>query len=135
MQTIMTCNTIWLVYHDKVASDDLNWNRIIFQYSEQLLKYVLNTFSNTVPSPDNMRRWKRTGNHFCGLCGKGNATLAHILAGCNWVRFSENKMFREDRYTWRHNSMLQTFINAIGPHIHTANTQTENTHTYDDPHF
>ncbi len=65
-----TMQANWLVYHDKVAADDLKWNKIIFQYSENLLKFIINTFSNTVPSPDNLRRWKIAGEHLGGLCDK-----------------------------------------------------------------
>src|SRR3954464_9680467 len=30
----------------------------------------------------------------------------HVLGGCDWVRWTENKHPREDRYTWRHNNIL-----------------------------
>src|SRR5215472_13053809 len=43
----------------------------------------------------------------CGLCGKPNVGLSHILAGCPWVLSVENKMEnRMDRNTWRHNNVL-----------------------------
>ena len=80
----ITNYTMWanlLVYHDEVTADDMKWNKIIFQYSENLLKFIINTFSNTVPSPDNLRRWKIAGEHLCCLCGNDYATLAHIMAG------------------------------------------------------
>ena len=48
-----------------------------------------------------------------GLCGKVNATLAHIHCGCLWVREVENKSDREDRYTWRHNCILAILADAI----------------------
>ena len=82
--------------------------------------------SNTLPSPDNMRRWQISGQHYCGLCGKDFVTLAHILAGCGWVRLEENNLHREDRYTWRHNCILQVLLIHIIPHIQVRNSKENN---------
>ena len=75
----------------------LTWNKLLTGYSEKLLKFVLNSNLQTLPSPDNLRRWKIATNATCGLCTRPNATLSHILAGCPWVLSVENKMDREDR--------------------------------------
>ena len=103
---------------------DLSWNALLYQYSQRLLKFLVNVQANTLPSPDNLRRWhlKKNSdtdnkNFKCGLCGEANATLGHILAGCPWVRTVENKSseppFREDRYTWRHNNVLAVLSEAL----------------------
>ena len=52
-------------------------------------------------------------NVACGLCGKKEVTLSHVLGGCDWVRETENKFPREDRYTWRHNNVLHMLSMAI----------------------
>jgi hypothetical protein len=44
-------------------------------------------------------------------------TLSHILAGCHWVRNSENKLDREDRYTWRHNNLVAYFAKVVREHL------------------
>src|SRR5256885_352073 len=49
----------------------------------------------------------------CGFCGMKEVPLSHILAGCKWVREVENKLHREDRYTWRHNNVLSLLATAI----------------------
>jgi len=101
-----------------MMKSDLSWNAILYQYSQRLLKFLVNVQANTLPSPDNLRRWHLTKNgesknQHCGLCGEQAATLGHILAGCPWVRLEENKIHREDRYTWRHNNVLSVLAEAI----------------------
>ena len=41
---------------ESAMNKDLSWNKILTQYSERLLKFVLNARLNTLPSPDNLRR-------------------------------------------------------------------------------
>ena len=36
-----------------------------------------------------------------------------MLVGCDWVRGTENKHSREDRYTWRHNNILYLLSRTI----------------------
>ena len=66
--------TSWLAILDKVISDDFNWQRILYGYSSRLLKFVINLRANTLPSPDNLRRWNVKGTHQCGLCEQVNVT-------------------------------------------------------------
>ena len=108
--------TSWLSYAwlDGAMAKDLTWSKILFQYSDRLLKFVLNAQLNTLPSPDNLRRWNKHRNAICGLCNHKAVTLAHILAGCHWVRNSEHNLPREDCYTtWRHNCVLAVLAKAI----------------------
>ena len=102
--------TNWLKYLDKTSAEDLSWNKMLYNYSDRLLKFILNVRSNTLPSPDNMRRWHRRGNLVCGLCSRPFVTSSHILAGCPWVLNWENKLPKEDRYTWRHNCVLAVIM-------------------------
>ena len=74
---------------------------------------MVNSQTNTLPTPDNLRRWGLKRNVACGLCGKKEVTLSHVLGGCDWVRETENKFPREDRYTWRHNNVLHMLSMAI----------------------
>ena len=100
---------------------DLNWMKMLFCYSEELLKFTLNATCNTLPSPDNLRRWGFKADLTCGLCGNPNVTLNHILAGCAWVRCVENNMPREDRFTWRHNCLLLEIATALATYITEVN--------------
>ncbi len=92
---------------------DLTWNKIMFGYSEKLLKFVLNSNLQTLATPDNLKRWKVTHDAPCGLCTRANVGLSHVLAGCPWVLKVENKMSREDRNTWRHNCVLLEMAGAV----------------------
>ena len=85
---------------------DLTWLKMLQVYSASLLKFTINALANTLPSPDNLRRWSIQKNATCGLCSRPCVTLNHILAGCSWVHSCENRMPGEDRYTWRHNCIL-----------------------------
>ena len=90
---------------DWLMHKDLTWQKVLYQYSDKLLKWVLNAQLNTLPTPSNMRRWRIHGDFRCGLCKKANVGLTHILAGCPYVHGTEHKnpLLPEDRYTWRHN--------------------------------
>jgi len=114
--------TSWLSWGlNGMMKKDLSWNAILYQYSQRLLKFLVNVQANTLPSPDNLRRWhlnknseKDNKNFRCGLCGEEKATLGHILAGCTWVRTTENKLpNNEDRYKWRHNNVLAVIAEVI----------------------
>ena len=104
----------WMTWGlDKMLDQDLTWNSLIYRYSEELTKFVLNGSLNTLPTPDNLRRWKQAKGIQCGLCGHPDCTLKHILAGCKWVFNVESKLPREDRFTWRHNCLLLELALAI----------------------
>jgi hypothetical protein len=112
----------WLSWGlDNMMRSDLTWTYLLYGYSDRLLKFMVNSQANTCPSPDNLRRWKLTNNAACGLCGQTAATLSHILAGCGWVRNAENKLPREDRYTWRHNNILSYLAKVIKEQIAVVN--------------
>ena len=99
--------TSWLKYGlTNYMEKDLTWQKLLYSYSEALTRFCLNVRTNTLPSPDNLRRWGKAKNICCGLCGLAAATLNHILAGCPWVRNRENNRTQEDRFTWRHSCVL-----------------------------
>lgn len=104
----------WMHYAlDEQMSNDLTWKKVLNNYSEELLKFVVNGITNTLNTADNLRRWNIASNVMCGLCGHQGATLKHVLAGCPWVRDHESKTKFEDRYTWRHNCVLLVLARAI----------------------
>ena len=108
---------------DRMMDQDLTWNELIYRYSEQLAKFVLNAQLQTLPTPDNLRRWHRAQGVLCGLCGRREVTLKHILAGCSWVFSTENALPREDRYTWRHNCCLRRVAEAILAKLQSINSK------------
>ena len=108
--------TQWLRFMDDVRIADFTWKSMLTCYSDRLLKFIINMRANTLPSPDNLRRWDRKGTLWCGLCTQAHATLAHILCGCPWVR-RQNIYCFEDRYPWRHNGVLTVLMNHIAVFI------------------
>ena len=113
----------WLIWGglDEMMKQDHSWQALLYQYSQRLLKFMLNAQLNTLPSPDNLRRWNANKDAICGLCTQKHATLNHILAGCPWVRGAENKLNREDRYTWRHNNVLLAIYLEVKERLAEAN--------------
>ena len=69
------------------------WMRASFWFN-------LRAITNTLPTPDNLRRWGQWGQSevdpACPLCGR-LATLRHILSTCSVA-------LHQGRYTWRHDS-------------------------------
>ena len=60
--------------------------------------FALNSTTNTLPTPDNLRRLNKRVVSKCPLCSN-TGTLEHIL---NFCSISLN----QGRFTWRHNSVL-----------------------------
>ena len=110
---------------DKGMDQDLSWNSLIYRYNEGLTKFVLNAHLQTLPTPDNLRRWNIAKGIKCGLCRKPDVTLKHCLAGCLWVLNVESKMKREDRYLWRHNCLLLLLARCIVAKLNQVNAEPE----------
>ncbi len=99
---------------------DLTWDKML-NYTPNLLKFTINAQTNTLPSPDNLRRWNQTKYAMCGLCGIVGVTLAHILCGCGWVHGVELRSSKGSRYKWRHDCILATLTATIRNRIKVVN--------------
>ena len=89
----------WLEWTDAMHSD-LSWRRLIHGLDDGELRFNLRAISNTLPTPDNLRRWGQNEvDPACPLCGRP-ATLRHILNSCSVA-------LHQGRYTWRHDSVLE----------------------------
>ena len=88
----------WLEYTN-VMNCDLSWRRLIHGFEDGELSFILRAISNTLPTPDNLKRWGNgKTDDACFLCGKP-ATLRHILTACRVA-------FRQGRFNYRHDSVL-----------------------------
>ena len=77
----------WLSWGlENMMKQDKSWQVLLYQYSQRLLQFVLNSQLNTLPSPDNLRRWSANKDAICGLCTQPHATLCHILTSCPWAQ-------------------------------------------------
>ena len=110
----------WLNF-DAVLKADLSWNSLIYSIPQELLKFLLSSTHNVLPTSDNLRRWGKTVVDLkCCLCGFSNPTLKHILNGCSMA-------LKQGRYTWRHDSILQHLVEDLKSFVGCANSGIENT--------
>ena len=74
----------------EMECDDLSWKKVLTQYLDRLLSFVLNSQLNTLPTPNNLQLWGSAKNLSCD--GKSDSvTFGHNMDGCPWVLNLENK--------------------------------------------
>ena len=89
--------------------DSITWKSFIWDIPQGVLKFALNAGVNTLPSMDNLKRWGKRVTDRCPFCGN-IGTLAHVLSNCSTA-------LSQGRFTWRHNSVLNSLISLIRPHL------------------
>ena len=96
--------------------NDLTW-KCIWAYGPNLVKFCVQSCFNTLPSPNNLLRWKRPNvlDASCSLCkslGKKDTvcTLPHILSACP---FSLNRY----RFNFRHDSVVKELAEGVEDQI------------------
>lgn len=107
----------WTKY-DGLMNADWSWQTLVWSLSGELLKFALNASLNVLPTPDNLRRWSKTKDAVCSLCGTTNTTLLHILNGCP-------TSLHQGRYTWRHDNIvcyISKFLESTMNNYHTVPT-------------
>ena len=55
---------------DNMMHKDLTWNKLLYQCSDRLVKFLVNAIPNWLNTPDNLRRWQVKGDHKCDLCSE-----------------------------------------------------------------
>ena len=86
------------------------WRKIQFGLPAGHLSFLLKAGADCLPTPLNLRRWKVQTDQNCPICSSPHPTSFHIL---NWYETA----LSQGRYTWRHDSVLQSLINSIKPFI------------------
>ena len=69
------------------------------------MKFLLNSFINTLPTQDNLKLWSKTFSDKCHLCKNKDSTL-HCLNGCKIA-------LRQGRFTWRHDNIITYIVNSV----------------------
>ena len=77
----------------------------MFQLKSGTLKFMINASIDTLPTPANLKRWKCSSSDKCKLCGN-RGTTNHYLNCCR-------VMLNTDRYTWRHNNIVNFIVSNI----------------------
>ena len=95
-------NLLALAAKEKV---DLVWKSSMFQLKSGTLKFMLNASIDTLPTPANLKRWKYGASNKCKLCDN-KGTTNHLLNCCT-------VMLKTDRYTWRHNNLINFIVNNL----------------------
>ena len=70
-----------------------------------VMAFAMRLSTNSLPSPDNLKRWGKRRISTCPLCSN-TGTLEHIINFCSVA-------LNQGRYTWRHDSVLQHMYNGM----------------------
>ena len=85
--------------------EDILWKSHMFQLKSGTLKFMMNACVDTLATPANLHRWKLSPSSKCKLCAN-KGTTNHILNGCR-------VMLDTDRYTWRHNNLVNYIVENV----------------------
>ena len=76
---------------------DLTWKAFAFNLKKGVLKFVLNSTLDTLPTKANLLQWKKTVSDKCVLCN-GRQSSVHVLSSCP-------VSLNQQRFTWRHDGI------------------------------
>ena len=85
--------------------ENVTWQAVIRNVPRVIMSFALNSVTNTLPSPDNLKRWGKRVVSKCPLCGN-TGTLEHILNFCQVA-------LTQKRYNYRHDSVLNHMARVI----------------------
>ena len=84
----------------------VTWQSIARKVPRNVMSFATRLATNSLPSPDNLRRWGKRKLGTCPLCASPNATLAHITNMCTVA-------LNQGRFTWRHDSVLLQIASTV----------------------
>jgi hypothetical protein len=79
------------------------WQSLIQRLPSNIICFVRKAIIFCLPNKSNLFRWKLTDNNKCSMCHQLETQL-HIFSNCSKYL---------DRYTWRHDSILNTILKKI----------------------
>ena len=85
--------------------DNITWKSFAYNLPKGILPFVLKASTNTLNTPDNLRRWGKKKLANCGLCGN-HCTLLHILNYCK-------TSLDQGRFDWRHDSIVKLLASTL----------------------
>ena len=116
----LSLNGTWTKWNDVVHPFDLSWKNLIYGPGQRLIGFVLNASVNSLPTPDLLKIMYPKTDTSCKLCSARRCTLFHILSNCPFSLFN-------NRYTWRHDSVLATLSESLSRLIVQVNKTKVNT--------
>ena len=75
--------------------------------------FCLASTYDTLPSPTNLKKWRRTTEDMCILCSKDVCTTAHILGTCKLSLLQGSYTLRRDTILRQVIAALKTFMSNI----------------------
>jgi hypothetical protein len=111
-------HSVWTHWSDSCKPLALSWKTLVNTSSPKLIAHLLHSHINVVPTPDILKMWGYFKHATCKLCTHKQCTLIHILSCCPVA-------LRQGRYTWRHDSVLQTLRQPLLDHVQEQNRQIE----------
>lgn len=96
-------------WEESVIERKIGWKEI-WQWTTSRTSFLIRSTYDVLPSPSNLVRWRIAENGNC-RCGR-RGTMKHILSNCQLAL---------DRYTWRHNLILNILCNCLDEHLRNVN--------------
>jgi hypothetical protein len=106
----------WTKWGEHCRPLRLSWRLLLASHSPRFIAHLLNSYINSVPTPDMLKMWGYRAHATCKLCGHKLASLIHIISGCTTA-------LHQGRFTWRHDSVLNTLLEPLRDHIRKMNTK------------
>ena len=85
---------------------NVTWQSISRKVPRNVMAFAARLSTNSLASPDNLKRWGKRKMGICPLCGSPYGTLAHISNMCTVA-------LNEGRFTWRHDSVLLHIASTV----------------------
>ena len=95
----------------KIELLDATWQSYIYNLPKGIMKWLLNSSIDTLPTKANLKQWGKVSNDKCWCNCK--QTLNHILNSCR-------KSLDQRRFTWRHDSILHYISNSLDKEKYTC---------------
>ncbi|KAL0221130.1 hypothetical protein RCL1_000984 [Eukaryota sp. TZLM3-RCL] len=107
-----------VVHESPNRTTGLGWISVLFDLPPSVTMFAANASLDTLPTPDNLRRWKierkmssqrKIVSDKCLLGEEGLCTIGHVLSYCTFML--EHDVF--NRPKWRHDTVLATSIKKV----------------------
>jgi hypothetical protein len=89
---------------------DVTWKSYMYGVPRGVMTFAMRSATNTLATPDNLKRWKKARSDNCLMCLKPdtppvNCTLHHLLNHCT--------DFLDNHYVWRHDSIVTYILETL----------------------
>ncbi|CAB3977715.1 Hypothetical predicted protein [Paramuricea clavata] len=101
----LTCQGSFFSNVTKFSLSHLNkvWSTAQSKLPKNIYNFTIRYINNSLPTCKNLSRWELSSSSECSFC-LSPESLLHVVAGCQCYL---------DRFTWRHNSILNFLANTL----------------------